>query len=103
MEWIEGATLRAWLRLRARGWREIVTVVVAAGRGLAAAHAAGLLHRDFKPENILIDRRAGHAWPTSASRVRSARRRPRGFTSRITPSGPLPAGSPGPLRTSPPS
>ncbi|MDC0715628.1 serine/threonine-protein kinase [Nannocystis bainbridge] len=56
MEWIEGATLRAWLRERARGWREIVQVVAAAGRGLAAAHAGGLLHRDFKPENILVDR-----------------------------------------------
>ncbi|WP_170135539.1 serine/threonine-protein kinase [Nannocystis exedens] len=56
MEWIEGATLRAWLRQRTRGWQEIVQVVLAAGRGLAAAHAAGLLHRDFKPENILIDK-----------------------------------------------
>ncbi len=55
MEWIEGTTLRSWLRQRARGWREVVHVVAAAGRGLAAAHAAGLLHRDFKPENILVD------------------------------------------------
>ncbi len=54
MEFVEGATLRAWLRAKIRTPKEIVAAFVDAGRGLAAAHAAGLVHRDFKPENVLI-------------------------------------------------
>jgi len=54
MELVRGANLRRWLDGRARPWREVVPVLLAAGRGLAAAHAHGLVHRDFKPENVLI-------------------------------------------------
>ncbi|MCB9756536.1 MAG: tetratricopeptide repeat protein [Myxococcales bacterium] len=53
-EYVDGADLRTWLRARSRRWSEILGVVVAAGRGLAAAQALGLLHLEIRPESILV-------------------------------------------------
>ena len=55
MELVRGPTLRQWLDERERSVPEIISMFVQAARGLAAAHQAGLVHRDFKPDNVIID------------------------------------------------
>jgi tetratricopeptide (TPR) repeat protein/tRNA A-37 threonylcarbamoyl transferase component Bud32 len=61
MEFVQGETLREWLhgpegapRATPRPWREVLAMYLQAGQGLAAAHAVGLVHRDFKPDNVLV-------------------------------------------------
>lgn len=53
MEYIPGGTVRQWLETP-RSWGEIVGLFIQAGRGLAGAHAIELVHRDFKPDNVLV-------------------------------------------------
>ena len=54
MELVEGRDAREWLAAKPRTLAEILDVFAQAGRGLAAAHRRGVIHRDFKPENVLI-------------------------------------------------
>ena len=54
MELVAGGTLRDWMN-KPHGWREIVDLFLALGRGLSAAHALGLVHRDVKPANVFLD------------------------------------------------
>lgn len=54
MEYISGRTLSQWLEQKPHPYREVLDVFIQAGRGLAAAHAAGVVHRDFKPDNVLV-------------------------------------------------
>jgi serine/threonine-protein kinase len=53
MELVEGGTLRDWMKAPGT-WKDVLAMMAQAGQGLAAAHRAGVVHRDFKPENVLV-------------------------------------------------
>ena len=56
MELVQGETLTSWMR-QFRTWQDVVDMFVQVGAGLSAVHNAGLVHRDFKPDNVLVDRK----------------------------------------------
>lgn len=71
MEYVEGTTLQGWLAQAKRSSREVGAVFLAAARGLEAVHAAGLVHGDFKPANVLISD-TGHIKVTDFGLARDA-------------------------------
>ncbi len=57
MEYIQGGTLGEWFKGQQRSWKQIVRVFIEAANGLLAVHDAGFIHRDFKPDNVMISDR----------------------------------------------
>jgi eukaryotic-like serine/threonine-protein kinase len=78
MEHIAGANLNQWLRADPeRSWRDVLGAFVQAGQGLAAAHAAGLVHGDFKPDNVVVEEATGRVCVVDFGVARAAGSRAR--------------------------
>ncbi|WP_267556437.1 serine/threonine-protein kinase [Corallococcus sp. BB11-1] len=80
MELVDGGTLGTWLKESRRSWSEVLERYLQAGRGLQAAHDAGLVHRDFKPANVLVSR-AGRVYVTDFGLARQVGDAPEAATS----------------------
>ena len=91
MEYVDGVDLRGWLGAESRPWPVIARVMARAARGLAAAHEAGIVHRDFKPSNVLVDS-SGQVYVADFGLARAMRRDDAGPTDADEPT--LPPGSP---------
>ena len=89
MEFIAGATLTSWLHESSPSQHEVLDLLLEAARGLAAAHAVGIVHRDFKPDNVLVDRE-GHAHVVDFGLARASMESPQTETGT-----PLYGGTPG--------
>ena len=91
MEYVDGVDLRGWLDGAERSWTVIASVMARAARGLAAAHEAGIVHRDFKPSNVLVDA-SGQVYVADFGLARALRRDEADATD--TNESSLPPGSP---------
>ena len=99
MELVDGCTLRQWVRQGGRTSREVIAAFVQAGNGLEAAHEQGIVHRDFKPDNVLVGRSGrvqvsdfglarhagGRSVPPSAHRLDATRLRAAGTPAYMSP------------------
>src|SRR5690606_2552127 len=92
MQKLEGRTLRLWLHEAPRALTEVIEVFRQAGEGLAAAHRVSVVHRDFKPENVLVDAR-GRAVVVDFGLARAAERYDSAITDELPASEPTQRGS----------
>ncbi len=72
LEFVDGESLAQWLDGHDADWRRVVEIFLEAGKGIAAAHAAGVIHRDIKPDNILISGK-GRVFVTDLGLARAMR------------------------------